>query len=177
MNEIKGHVDLLAAARAVYQKDPRIRFVIGGKQDQSYFRLLQEQVAENHLTEIAAFSGWQDDMTGFYRGLDIFVFPSRCDEAFGLVSAEAMATGLPVISTRSGGASEVVENGKTGILVERQCPDQLADAIECLAISAATRICMGRAGRERAETLFDLSKQASQLHMTLETVANSASES
>lgn len=173
MNEIKGHVDLLAAARVVYQKDSRIRFVIGGKQDQSYFRLLQEQVAENDLTEIAAFSGWQDDMTGFYRGLDIFVFPSRCDEAFGLVSAEAMATGLPVISTRSGGASEVVENGKTGILVERQCPDQLSDAIASLVSSSAKRKMMGIEGRRRVETFFELSKQSSQLQTVLENVANS----
>jgi len=62
MNEIKGHFDLLAAAQAIYEKNHQVRFVIGGRQDQSYFMLLKENVAENGLSEIVAFSGWQDDM-------------------------------------------------------------------------------------------------------------------
>jgi glycosyltransferase involved in cell wall biosynthesis len=173
MTEAKGHLDFLEAARLVSKEHPEVRFLIGGKQEEPYFRRLQEQVAQDNLGVIVAFSGWQDDMRSFYAGIDVLVLPSRHEEGFGLVAAEAMATGLPVIATRSGGAGEVVEDGETGILVERQSPYQLAEAIGCLVTSPAKRSCMGRAGRQRVETFFDLSKQADQLRAILESIANS----
>jgi len=168
MNEAKGHYDFLQAARVVHEKHPEVRFVIGGKQEGSYFRRLQEQVAEHNLGKIVAFSGWQDDMRSFYSGVDVFVLPSGQDtEGLPRVIAEAMASGLAVVATRSGGAGEIVENGKTGILVERQSPHQLAGAIESLVTSPTRRTCMGKAGRLRVEQFFDLSKQTGELERIL----------
>lgn len=174
MMEAKGQLDFLEAARLVSKEHPEVRFVIGGKQEQAYFRRLQEQVTKDSLSEIVAFSGWQDDMASFYAGIDVFVLPTREDiEGFGLVIAEAMATGLPVIATRSGGATEVVADGKTGILVERRMPSELAEALRSLLTSPDRRMSMGKAGRQRVETSFDLSKQAMQLQTLLETIATS----
>lgn len=174
MIEMKGHLDFLEAAGLVSKEHPEVRFVIGGKQEGPYFRKLEEQVAASNLREIVAFSGWQDDMTSFYEGIDVFVLPTRTnEEGFGLVIAEAMATGVPVVATRSGGAGEVIEDGKPGILVDKQSLHQLAEAIRLLVTSPTKRICMGRAGRQRVEQFFDLSKQAVQLEAILGTVANS----
>lgn len=173
MSEAKGHIDFLEAVRLVSRRHPELRVVIGGKPESPYFDRLQEQITAAKLHDIVAFSGWQDDMTSFYSGVDVFVLPSRQDtEGLPLVLAEAMATGLPVVATRSGGAVEIVKDGETGILVERQEPKQLAEAIAVLVRSANTRICMGKAGRRRVEQCFDLSKQAAQFDTILKRVAH-----
>jgi glycosyltransferase involved in cell wall biosynthesis len=172
MNAAKGHHDFLQAARLIRGSHPEVRFVIGGKQDSVYFQDLQKLVRENHLDDTVAFSGWQDDMTSFYSGIDIFVLPSAEDtEGLPLVVAEAMASGLPVVATRSGGAQEIVEAGKTGMLVERQSPRELARAITSLLASLDRRAAMGKEGRRRVEEFFDLSKQAAQFERILESVA------
>jgi glycosyltransferase involved in cell wall biosynthesis len=86
---------------------------------------------------------------------DVFVLPS-VGEAFGLVLAEAMACGLPVVGSRSGAIGEVVEDGTTGLLVTPQSPEAFADAMEKLADDVSLRRRMGAAGRERAQRLFSV---------------------
>ena len=80
---------------------------------------------------------------------------------------------MPVVATVSGGAEEVIDDGTTGILVERQNPHELAEAIASLVTSPERPTCMGKTGRERVEQLFDLSKQSAQFEAVLERVANS----
>ncbi len=177
MNEAKGHLDFLEAACRISREHPELRFVIGGREEQPFFRRLKERIAKGKLDDLVAFSGWQDDMRSFYAGIDIFVLPTRQNtEGLPLVVAEAMATGLPVVATRSGGAVEIVEDGITGILVDRQSPGQLAEAIGALVKSPDTKVCMGGAGRRRVEQFFDLSKQAAHLQAILESVAASHKE-
>jgi len=172
MTDAKGHLDFLQAARSVNKNYPEVRFIIGGKQEGPYFELLQKQLSAEKLGEVVGFSGWQDDMRSFYEGIDVFVLPSRQEaEGLPLVIAEAMGAGLPVVATRSGGAVEIVDNGKTGFLVDRQNPEQLAEAISVLVTSSSRRVSMGKAGRQRVEQFFDLSKQATQLEAILENVA------
>jgi glycosyltransferase involved in cell wall biosynthesis len=85
-----------------------------------------------------------------YRQADIFVFPSIWHEPFGMPVVEAMASGLPVIATRGGGIPELIDDGKTGILVERGQVEPLADAISRLLSSAPLRHSMGQEGMRRA---------------------------
>ena len=84
-----------------------------------------------------------------YAAADVFVLPSLFD-SFPIALLEAMAAGLPVVATRVGGVSEVVEDGQTGILVEPRDAAALAQAIDALATGDAGRRGMGRAGRERS---------------------------
>ncbi len=88
---------------------------------------------------------------------DVLVHPTR-EDCFPLVILEAMAAGLPVISTREGGIPDEVEDGMTGILCEKRDPAALADALKHLMEDAALRERMGRAGRERYERLFSASR-------------------
>ena len=94
-----------------------------------------------------------------YANADLFVLPSKM-EAFGLVLAEAMASGLPVVSTRVGGIPEVVEEGVTGLLVPPNDPPALAEAIIDLLDDRDRMRAMGVRGRERVREHFTWDKVA-----------------
>jgi glycosyltransferase involved in cell wall biosynthesis len=84
---------------------------------------------------------------------DIFVLAS-VGEAFGLVLAEALACGVPVVGSRSGAIGEVVEDGRTGFLATPRDPLSFADAIERLARDMPLRRDMGMRGRESVQSRF-----------------------
>jgi len=88
-----------------------------------------------------------------YAAAAVLVNPSL-SEAFGMSLAEAMASGLPVVATTAGGMPEVVEDGRTGLLVPPDDAPALAAAIRRLLGDGSLRASLGRAGRARAEALF-----------------------
>jgi glycosyltransferase involved in cell wall biosynthesis len=81
---------------------------------------------------------------------DFLVLPSRF-EPFGIVLLEAMAAGLPVVASRVGGIPEIVSEGETGLLVEPDNPDALAEALRLLCQNESLRFSMGRSARERVK--------------------------
>ena len=85
-----------------------------------------------------------------YQGHDILVFPSLVSEAFGRVAIEAMASGKPVIASRIGGVTDIVEDGKSGLLVAPGDAAGLTEALERLISDAGLRERMGREGRRVA---------------------------
>jgi glycosyltransferase involved in cell wall biosynthesis len=94
-----------------------------------------------------------DELERLYDASSVFVLPSR-SEGFGIVAAEAMAHGRPVVACGVGGPAEVVADGETGILVPPRRPDLLRAAIERLQRDPELRRRLGRAGRERAERTY-----------------------
>jgi rhamnosyl/mannosyltransferase len=94
-----------------------------------------------------------DELVGAFSAADVFVLPSVArSEAFGLVQVEAMAAGLPVVSTRLGTSVEIVNvDGSTGIVVEPNVPATLADAIQTIADDAALRARLAAGALRRAE--------------------------
>jgi glycosyltransferase involved in cell wall biosynthesis len=108
-----------------------------------------------------------------YQTADLFVLPSLF-EPFGIVLLEAMASGLPIVASRVGGIPEVVEEGKTGLLVEPGNPEELRKALETLLSDTNLRNRMGQAGRERA-VLFSWTTIVPQIQKVYEEViANDA---
>ena len=116
---------------------------------------LEGDVAALGLSDAVQLLGTRPDVVDLLADSDIFVLSSR-SECLPMSVIEAMAAGLPVVASAVGGMPELVENGRTGILVPPDDPAPLADAIARLAGDAGLRRRMGEAGRARAEALFDV---------------------
>lgn len=90
------------------------------------------------------------ELWSLYKGALLFAMPSRMPEGLGLTFLEAMASGLAVVGTRSGGTPEIVKQGVTGLLVEHNLPDELSSAISSLIKDRGRAIAMGARGRSMA---------------------------
>lgn len=137
--------------------------VVGDGPERSTF---QQRLAD------AVFTGTLrgDDLPRAYASSDVFVFPSA-SEAFGNVTLEAMASGLPTVCARAPGASDLVDDGTTGFLVPPGNTGAFADATGRLVQDAALRVQMGKAARERALT-YRWDVLLGQMHDRLRRVAS-----
>ncbi len=156
----KGHDVFLRALQGVAQTMPRALALIAGDaapEQQGYERQMRRLADGLGLAGNVNFVGPLADPRPFYAQLDALVLPSRY-EPFGRVLIEAMAAGLPVIATESGGPSEIVKHGKTGLLVPPGDAEALAEAIRTIASSPDLRKEFGRTGFERAVSHFSLDR-------------------
>jgi glycosyltransferase involved in cell wall biosynthesis len=159
MHANKGHEDFLAAARTAATIDSNLRFVIGGRNEGVFPSHLRSLASELGLADKVGFCGWLPAAQDFYEAVDILVLASRHEEGFGLVVAEAMERSVAVVATRSGGASEIIEDGVSGLLVPKMEPSLLAAAINQLGGDSALRDSVAQAGRKRIERHFNLMHQ------------------
>ena len=148
----KGVREFLEAARAVLRNESAVRFVIVGD---GPLRAEVESEAARWGAGRIELLGERDDVETILPGFDVVAVPSRID-AFGLVSVEAMASGRPVVAFAVGGIPEVVVPGETGLLVAPGDTAAFARAVLDLLRREEERERMGRAGRARAEALFDV---------------------
>jgi glycosyltransferase involved in cell wall biosynthesis len=101
-------------------------------------------------------------LISLYQSSDVFVFPSRA-EAFGIAAVEASAAGLPVIASGVGGLKDIVDAGKTGLIVSPDDPEELLHALTSLIDDPEQRETMGRAARNRAVQYFDARANANRI--------------
>jgi glycosyltransferase involved in cell wall biosynthesis len=148
-------VDVLLRAFAIVKdKYPRARLTLvgGGSMEGSYKKL----ATELQLDDVAHFTGLVIQYPfELLKRSDIFVSASE-SESFGLVFAEAMSFGLPVVACRVGGIPEVVADGKTGLLVEANDPKAFAEALLALLEDSQLRARMGEAGLQQVKGAFQL---------------------
>jgi glycosyltransferase involved in cell wall biosynthesis len=153
--EHKGQRHLIDAAAAVVRQVPDTRFVILG--EGPLRAVLEHQVKALHLEKHVFLPGFRVDAIGLLKSFDIFVMCSEM-EGLGTSTLDAMAAGKPAIGTRIGGIPEVVEDGRTGLLVPPADPDRLADAIVELLRDPAKRQRMGEAGWIRVREHFTVER-------------------
>jgi glycosyltransferase involved in cell wall biosynthesis len=156
----KGIEHLLRALAAVPPGSARLVLVGDGPEEARLRRL------GNELGIVARtrFCGLRDDVASLLQEADVFVHPATWAEAFGWTIAEAMASGCAVIATNVGAIPELIEHGRSGMLVPPADPAALAHAITVLAGDGALRLELGRNARSRAEERFGLAASA-QLHV------------
>ena len=155
LEQHKGIDDLLQAAALLAEKWPGLQLLISGTGPARAELLALTK--ELGLQARVHFLGRYPDAPALLRRLDIFVLPSRW-EAFGLVAAEAMAVGCPVVGTAVGGLPELIVDGETGFIVPSDAPQQLAQQIDWLLEDPLRRLAMGKAGRSRAAARFSAAR-------------------
>ena len=94
----------------------------------------------------------QEELPVYYSAADVCVVPSFY-ESFGLAALESMACGTPVVASRVGGLSTVIQHGSTGYLKSWRCPEAFANSLEMLISSKSLQHSMGLAARRRAEDM------------------------
>jgi colanic acid/amylovoran biosynthesis glycosyltransferase len=152
----KGHALLLEALADLRDRGiPAAATFVGDGPERAGLERLAEEL---RLDVRFAGAVGQDELPAFYEHAQLFCLPTLA-EGLGVVLLEAMAHGLPVVSTRVMGVPEVVEEGRTGLLVLPGRADLLAQAIESLAADPELRERMGLAGRERVQREFRLDRQ------------------
>lgn len=124
----KGYEYLLDAAKLVVERFPHFRFVVAGEGSGGLLDKLMAQRDKLRLGNHFFFTGFEPDIAKFMNNLDLFVL-SSVSEGFSISTIEAMACGVPVIATRSGGPEEIVKHFNNGILVEAGCPEEIAECI------------------------------------------------
>jgi glycosyltransferase involved in cell wall biosynthesis len=152
----KGIADVLDAAVISLSKNSNLHFSFVG--DGQYLEDFTQRSREMGIGGHVTWAGLIEDPIGegAFAAADVVCLASRWQEAFGLVIAEAMSCGKPVVATRVGGVPEVVEDGVTGFLVPHSNPAALAETFLRLADNSELRAQLGRAGRQRVETHFDV---------------------
>ncbi len=176
---VKGQGVFLDAARLVAQKCPEARFVVAGENvfgartDEAFKqRVLSAAKADPTLRERVSFLGWVPQSEYLLAASDVVVCSSYF-ESFGMVPVEAMASGVPVVSTNVGGPTETIIDGKTGYLVPPDRPDLIAQRVLSLLADQELRTRMGLAGRERVMEHYSLAQYVAGFSETLEMLANS----
>jgi glycosyltransferase involved in cell wall biosynthesis len=153
----KGLEDLIQAAARVKTSMPRVQFLIAGKDlsQPGYRAQLETYAAQLNVAEQVRFLGEREDVLDILRESDLFVLPSL-SEGLSNVLLEAMTASLPVVATNVGGNPEVVEDGKTGLLVPVRNVEELTTSIVRILASPELARGFGGAGRRRVVTEFSL---------------------
>lgn len=163
----KGYREVFAAARRLRTTAPDVVVVVVGPDDPEKADGVDAAAIAAAEADGVRFLGMRDDVERLYAGMDLYVLASY-REGFPRSAMEAAASGLPVVATDIRGCRQVVESGRTGLLVPVRDAVALAEAITTIANDADRRTAMARAARTKAEAEFD---QRTQIRITLETYA------
>jgi len=164
----KGQRHLVDAAHLVVQEVPDARFVILGEgelRDQ-----LERQVREYHLDKHVLLPGFRTDVLGCLKGFDLFVM-SSVTEGLGTSLLDAMACSKAIVATRAGGVPEVVDEGRTGLLVAPRDHRTMAKAIVRLLSEEPLRRRMGEAGLARVRERFTVERMVAETAAVYERLA------
>jgi glycosyltransferase involved in cell wall biosynthesis len=163
--EGKGHKSILQAAKNVITKVPSVKFVFVGE---GYLRKKLEALTQQlGLSDYVIFTGFRTDIPQLTSIFDVAILASLY-EGLGRVLLEAMVLGKPVIATKVGGVVDVVDDGKTGLLIPPNNPTLLSQAIIRLLSDGDLRNRMGRAGRDKIGVKFSAKTMVAQIQKIYE---------
>jgi glycosyltransferase involved in cell wall biosynthesis len=175
ISEMKGAMLLLKAAQELNARRSDFTvWMMGQFISDAYERQVRAFCRDNGLEQVVTFLGLcvDDDKWRYFRRANILCLPSLL-ESFGNVLVEAMMFELPVVATRVGGVPDIVEPGRTGILLADHSSMELAAALESLITDASLRRSMGVQGRCRYLERFTLDTHLRRMETCLYEVSRS----
>ncbi len=146
-----------------------------------YLKICKQKVVEFGLSDKVIFHGYipyyDNKLVNFYQEADLFILPSITlkdydKEGIPGTIVEAMASGLPIISTYHAGIPSIIENGKEGLLVKERDVDALANAISKLIEDKELRNTLGMNAQQKAIKELDLYKGTEQLEKIYDEIIN-----
>jgi glycosyltransferase involved in cell wall biosynthesis len=138
---------------------PNSKLVICGNiAFQDYFDNCFKSADELGIKDKVIYLPFTKDVPELMNSFDVFILPSK-KEAFGLVVVEAMASGLPVVGSSSGGVPEIINDGINGFLFDFPKAEQLAEKLKMLSIDQDLRSRVGAKARETAVSRYDYAIQ------------------
>ncbi len=156
----KGQDILLEAIKLLDQKDLKVEVFLFGSGP--FQETLAEKAKKLEIEKQIHFVGFVDPVSRYLKEMDIFVQASRW-EGLSLALLEAMALGLPVIATNTGGTAEVIQNHLSGILVQPEKPEQIAQTIALLMQDKKLRQTLAKSAKERIKNQFTIQHTLTQL--------------
>ena len=159
----KGYEYLIESFKKIVRVNPYMTLKIVGEPDKSkmkYFQYLNTLLNRYSLHYNVKFTGFTLDVGNELKSARALVAPSVEDESFGRVIAEAFACGVPVVATKVGGYSEVIDHGVDGLLVPARSADAISDALLEIINQPHLAESFSRAGRKKVEDFFTLKKCA-----------------
>lgn len=180
--EVKGHEIFLRAAQKILDTFPAARFLLVGdnafatSEADAYQRAMLQMIQDDErLRAAVVLAGFRRDIPRILRATDVLVCPSFF-ETYGMANLEAMACGIPVVSTNVGGPAETVVDGETGFLVPPRDADAIAARVCALLQDSARRKQMGANARRRIEQHYALTESVARLDALYRAVLQSKSE-
>lgn len=163
--------DQLSLVQAFSMLDKRVPVELILVGDGPTQRGVRDLIRQNSLTSVHLL-GSRNDIAELLPTMDILVLASR-SECFGLCLVEGMRAGLPIVATKAGAIPEIVDDGETGLLYEKDDTAQLRFQLNRLVRSAELRIRMGHRGRLRYESEFTAERMVKRTEALYETIARS----
>lgn len=151
----KGHALLIEAFAKLRRECANCRLLLAG--EGPLRAQLERQAREAGLASAIIFAGFVSDVDSVYAAGDLFVFPSLA-EGSGSSLLRAMAYGLPVLALARGGVAEIIEDGRSGVLVQEANAEDLARAAARLLKNAELRERLSRAGRETVSSRYSVDR-------------------
>lgn len=149
----KAQEDAIKAISIARQKIPNISLLLVGKGESKYVAYLKLLIAELDLRKKVFFLGHRSDVISILAKCDVFIMPSW-EEPFGVVVLEAMSVGLPVIGVNTGGVKEIIENDKTGFLVDAKSPELIAEKMILLSQNPEKANILGIEGEKSVKEKY-----------------------
>jgi glycosyltransferase involved in cell wall biosynthesis len=170
----KGQEYLIKAAAILMGRGTEVHVLIVGEESRGdtrrYPQYLQKLVQEWKIEKFVHFRPFTEQTEKAFAALDVFVMASL-GETYGMVTLEAMASGLPVIGTNSGGTPELLDYGNLGMLVPAKNEHALADTLEKLADNKVLREQLGMAARQIALSRYGYQVQCEQLERLIDKIS------
>jgi glycosyltransferase involved in cell wall biosynthesis len=175
LEALKGHSALIDAMGALADL-PVECWIAGGAQrsaEHQYLKALEQAADRTGVRGRVRFVGEQQDVESLFAAADIHCQPNVGPESFGMAFVEAMAAGLPVVTTRIGAAPEIVDE-TCGVLVEPNRPAELVATLRQLVIDETRRRELGTGAQRRAAAFFDLDRSLDTLAEAFRPLTTSA---